>query len=374
MMSPIEFQLGILYFGNIYTDQPPFFGLEDHHFQQLARIAPNYGLNVLVFSAQGTDLHKKKILGYRLDSLQQWELTESNLPRVIYVRGISTLSSENEERYRLLTIFEKMNIDMINNNAFSELAGDKLAFHRYFQTTSLSPYLPATEAFNPKRLLNFCQRYPVVFLKPIDGFESRGLIRIETSLERTVIDFSDDLGNLQKLQGAIDQVLPNILDFIKERAYVIQEGISRKLLQNRLVEHRILFQRVGDQWFQTAHVLRLNSAQNLPFITAGREKNYLYQEAPFSLEIPHQAAFDLEIKHLGQQLCLMMNLNECQASEFSMDFIVDLDHRIKILECNARPSGFFLQTGNWQGRMLYIARTLQQAQFLISQFPNRIPN
>jgi len=57
-----------------------------------------------------------------------------------------------------------------------------------------------------------------------------------------------------------------------------------------------------------------------------------------------------------------------------MDFIVDPSYQIKILECNARPSGFFLQTGNWQGRMLYIARTLQQAQFLIGQFPIRIPN
>jgi len=310
MVSPIGFQLGILYFGNIYTGQPPFFGLEDHHFQQLARIAPNYGFRVLVFSAQGTDLHKQRIHGYYLDSQQQWQLTESTLPLVIYVRGISTVSAENEERYRLLEIFEKMNIAMINNNAFSELVGDKLAFHRYFQTTSLSSYLPATEAFNPSNLLEFCQRYPVVFLKPIDGFESRGLIRIETRSEKTILDFSDDFGNLQQIQGCLDQVLPKILEFIKDRAYVLQEGISRKLLQNRLVEHRILFQRVGDRWFQTTHVLRLNSAQNLPFITAGREKNYLYQEAPFSLEIPNQATFDLEIEQLGQQMCFLMNQNE----------------------------------------------------------------
>jgi hypothetical protein len=79
---------GILYFGDIYQNQPPFFGLEDHHFQQLARLAPNYGLQVIVFAALGTDLKAKKIRGLNLYSHQQWVLTEVPLTQVIYVRAI----------------------------------------------------------------------------------------------------------------------------------------------------------------------------------------------------------------------------------------------------------------------------------------------
>lgn len=373
MTVPRNHILGIFYFGNIYEYNPPFFGLEDHHFQQLARLAPNYGLTIAVFTSQGVDLDHKKISGYRLNSLQQWELSESYLPQVIYVRGISSVPAENEERYKLLEIFEKMNIKMINNLAFSELAGDKLAFYEYFKWTPLFPYLPATEAFEPNKFKDFCQSHVVVFLKPIDGFESRGLIRLETTPQKILVDYSDDDGSLQHIEGRSEQILPVILAFIKSRTYIMQEGITRDFLENRLVEHRILFQRVGDQWFQTTHVLRLNSAQNLPFITAGREKNCLYQDVPFSLEIPNIKAFEQEVHILGQNLCQLIHQGDRQASEFSMDFIVDTHHLIKILEINARPSGFFLQTGNWQGRMNYIARTLQQARFLIDQFGNTIP-
>lgn len=359
---------GILYFGDIYQNQPPFFGLEDHHFQQLARLAPNYGLQVIVFAALGTDLTAKKIRGFYLSSQQQWVLTEVPLPQVIYVRGISSAPHENLERYQIVDRFEKMQIPLINNNTFSEFVGDKLSFDRFLRQTPLSSYLPETEEFTLQTFKPFCDRHPVTFLKPVDGYESRGLIRIEYEHEIINIDFSDDQGTLQKLQGTFEQLLPEVLTFIQARSYIMQEGVPRKLIQNRLIEHRCLYQRVGEQWFQTTHVLRMNSAQNLPFITAGREKNVLFDESPLNLEISDKNAFEREIESLAQKLCVLFNQSPRHASEFSMDLIVNLNQEIKLLECNAKPSGFFLQTGNWQGRMLYLSRTLKQAQFLKNNF------
>ncbi|GEM_PF-5231525 len=374
MSTPDESIFGILYYGDIYQSQPPFFGLEDHHFQQLARLAPNYGLRVIVFAAIGTDLAARKIKGFHLSPRQQWVLTEAALPNVIYIRGISSNPVENLARYQLAGILEDMKVALINNNAFSELVGDKLAFDKFLRTTSLSGYLPETEEFTLEAFMPFCRRNPVTFLKPIDGFESRGLIRIETGSEITKIDFSDDRGALQQLDGTLEQLLPALLTFMQNRSYIMQEGVDRKLIQHRLVEHRCLYQRVGEHWFQTTHVLRINSAQNLPFITAGREKNFLFDEAPFNLEIADTKTFEREINSLGQQLCILFNRSERQASEFSMDFIVGLNHDIKLLECNAKPSGFFLQTGNWQGRMLYLSRTLEQARFLMKHFSKGLPN
>jgi glutathionylspermidine synthase len=52
-----------------------------------------------------------------------------------------------------------------------------------------------------------------------------------------------------------------------------------------------------------------------------------------------------------KKLCVLFNQSPRHASEFSMDLIVNLNQEIKLLECNAKPSGFFLQTGNWQGRI-----------------------
>jgi hypothetical protein len=92
------------------------------------------------------------------------------------------------------------------------------------------------------------------------------------------------------------------------------------------------------------------------------------EKRSLNLEISDKNAFEREIESLAQKLCVLFNQSPRHASEFSMDLIVNLNQEIKLLECNAKPSGFFLQTGNWQGRMLYLSRTLKQAQFLKNNF------
>lgn len=361
--------LGIFYNGQAVSDKTPNFGLEGHHFQQLARLAPNYGLKVIVFMPHRVDLENRLIQGYTLNRCQEWVFETFPFPNVLYVRGVSSDTAESQERFRLVEHFEKLGIANLNNNAFAELVGNKLLFHMALQKSEVASFLPYTEPWQSSRLPYFLQQFETVFLKPIDGFESRGLIRIQQDLGSYQWILSDSNGILETQSGSLTMLLSTLDRATKNHEYIMQEGIQRTPTSSRFVEHRCLMQRVKNTWYRTTHVLRVNSAQNLPFISAGREKNYLYQTPPFSLEIEEVERFEQNVQQLTDYLSRFFNQSPYYASEFSVDFILDSQQNVRLLECNARPSGFFLQTGDWLGRMSYLSHTLQQAACLVRNIP-----
>ncbi|MCE5196009.1 MAG: YheC/YheD family protein [Negativicutes bacterium] len=359
---------GILYREISLNNREAGFGFEDYHFRQLARLSANYGFRTVVFAAKGLDYERKTLQGYSLTPYQEWQPGCFPLPAVIYYRGVSIFVEENSERMQALQQLSSLGIPSLNNSLFTLLLDHKLNFYRFLQQTALSPFLPETREYSAAALWEMQKRHRVLFFKPIAGYESRGLLRLQQLEPGWQLDYNDDNGifSTQTLNSP-ENLLLRLEQITQNQDYLIQAGIPSFLCDHSVFEQRILMQRCKKKWLQACHVLRSSGTPDLPFITAAREitadaavlKNLLTKEQQNSMKAQIQTA----VRGLTQ----LFGEKPYEASEFSCDFMLDTKGKIWLLECNAKPSGFFIQTGDLDGRMAYLRHTLQQAVYLAEQ-------
>lgn len=359
---------GILYREISLNNHEVGFGFEDYHFRQLARLSANYGFKTVVFAAKGLNYEQKTIQGYCLTPDQEWQSGCFSLPDVIYYRGVSIYLEENSERIEALQRLSNLGIPSLNNPLFTRLLDHKLNFYHFLHQTALSPFLPETLNYSTAALAEMLLRHPVLFLKPTAGYESRGLLRLQQTDPGWQLAYNDDNGFLSTQNSlSPENLLLRAEQITQSQDYLIQAGITSFLWDHRVFEQRILMQRCQENWLQACHVLRCSGAQDVPFITAARE---ITADAAVLSDILSQELYSsmmAQIQTAVHGLTQLFGEKPYQASEFSCDFMLDTQGKIWLLECNAKPSGFFIQTGDLDGRMAYLRHTLLQAVYLAEQ-------
>ncbi|HZW48546.1 MAG TPA: YheC/YheD family protein [Bacillota bacterium] len=356
---------GILYRDVTVSNHETGFGFEDYHFRQLARLSTNYGFRTVVFSPKGLDYTHQTMEGYCLTSKSEWQFELFPLPSVIYYRGVSIYIEENSERIQALQCLTCLGIPSLNNSLFTLLLDHKLNFYLFLKETYLSSFLPETREYCGDALSEMLQHYRVLFLKPTAGYESRGLIRLQQTDSVWQIDYNDDDGVLSTRNlFSVNDLLQYVNQVIHSQDYLIQAGIASFQWDHKIFEQRILMQRCGKNWLQACHVIRSSGSQDIPFITAEREITANSNALAALLSIKQRDRVEAQIQTAIRGLTHLFEQKPYEASEFSCDFMLDTAGKIWLLECNAKPSGFFIQTGDLDGRMAYLRHTLQQAAYL----------
>jgi len=288
------------------------------------------------FTAPDVDFTRKRFHGvyydYRTDT---WERKYFPLPDVVYVRG------GGGRTRRLLEKFDDLGIRRINPLA---------AFYKddLYKIMSKDPimrrHVPSTVIIrNWKEAKRAVHRFGKAYLKAHRGRRGLQVMRIERAAKRRGYWYSySTLGRLVRRRAInLDGAVRSARTFFRGKKIIAQKAIDLvKLRRNRLVDFRAEVQRDKRGKLDIIGVCVRVGQPNSPITThayAYRYEDYL------SKLFPH--ASEREITDLKYDIQdFLYNVYEAverkygQFGEIGIDFGVDRNRRIWLIECNAQSA------------------------------------
>lgn len=134
------------------------------------------------------------------------------------------------------------------------------------QNSQTASHLPETHRFSQETFKNMCRKYSVVYVKPNDSSQGKGIIRVERLSDgRYLIKDRDTKGKIivPGLQAAYLRVLARKM----RRLYLVQQGINSVTKLGRPFDIRAHFLRLNGKW--TCMGLIGKQAPSLGVVTNG---------------------------------------------------------------------------------------------------------
>ena len=349
------------------------FGYDTLHLQQLSQLAQAYGLQLHIFSPEDVDSTQSCCSGFAwVDNT--WRRMLQPLPRLVYLRGTGFSPDELQSYETCQQYLQQQDVQFLNEPAFNVLLGDKHLLHQLLEThPTFQCYLPETKPYSWEALRDMLRQYACVYIKPVDGHESRGLIRLEQSAEDATNHFissavyNDRSNTLHRWERLSVSELAIKLSKLPLQGYIVQQGIATAVWEESTIELRLLCQRLGSTWLPQDEVLRMAGSEQLGMITARRER-WERPDRILSLCFPGKdQALLSEARGILQSFCTLIDSLGLVAMEFSLDLLVDQSGKLYILEANAKPSSFAVQLGDDDARRQGLRYKIQHTLWMMQQ-------
>lgn len=327
------------------------------YFQHLMRIAEERKMLVYVFEPQDIDWNNHRIKGTSLKGEGIFPF-----PAVIYDRYF--LGGENsvdieEIRVKLQLVYH---IPFVNPQSLFTITGNKWDTHQLLQKDH-EEYLPdACLLEQSSNLIEMLDKYGEIFLKPVGGAMSMGVIRV---IRRPTGIFWFNFSEKAFHQlTSMEELFTLITPLLKKTPYLIQEGIRRKQINGKNLEIRVYMQKNGQQkWLRTGMVSRIT---NEDVLTEETEKNLRLSRILLKL-YPDPQERRLIIKQLADISRSIVTTIEEEVGmfgELAVDLCIDQYDSVKLLEINAKPDNLFSQIRAYKLRTTAGLRLLNYAASL----------
>ncbi|WP_245975357.1 putative amidoligase domain-containing protein [Oceanobacillus chungangensis] len=335
------------------------FDRQTTYFQHLFKLAKEKQMFVYVFEPLDIDWDKQVIRGTTLDGEGTFPF-----PAVIYdrflFRGKKKLGySIDEIRVKLQTIHH---IPFINPPALFQLTGNKWST---FQLLSKEheAYLPETRLLTgANNLIEMLNLYGEVYLKPLDGSLSKGLIRvIRKPSGISLYEFNSS--TVQEFKQMDDLILFTS-SLIQKTPYLVQEGIRRKRIDGKNIEIRVYMQKSQKKnWLRTGMVTRLTKEEvmNEEFEENVRLSKVMEVLYPNANKRRYRTN---ELAKAAKAIVLTVEQEIGEFGEIAVDLCIDQYESIKLLEVNAKPDNLFSQIKAYKLRTIAANRLLDYAASL----------
>ncbi len=283
------------------------------------------------------DVAGDRISGYRFNGT---ELLKEifPFPDVIYNRISNRTFERSEPCVEFFNRCQDWGIPYFNDRFLSKWDVFKLLVNR----DALAAHLPKTiQLKEEKSILELLNAFPSLFLKPIDGSEGRGILRITRQFDSQFrLDASKALDPplpLLSEQG----ILAFINQYVPVEHYILQQGIPLIQQNDGYVDFRILCNRNEyGIWCITSSTARVGTRNRIVTnVSSGArieplmdvlEKQFPIQKAKYIRSV----LFELAIE---TAYCIHEKANGI-FGEFGIDFGVDKEGHVWIFEVNSKPS------------------------------------
>lgn len=334
------------------------FDRQTTYFQHLFRLAKEKQMFVYVFEPQDINWDQQVIKGTTLNGEGIFPF-----PAVIYDRLFSRKANNDYDIDEIRAKLETLNkIPFLNPPAMVELTSNKWETHQLLSDEH-DEYLPETRRFKHfTDLTEMLDRYGEVFIKPIDGSMSRGVMRI-IRRPTEILMFHVYTKTVQQF-SRIEELFNVIEPFIETTPHLIQEGIRRKKYNGKNLEIRVYMQKNEKQiWFRTGMVARLTSNEVMTEdlevnLRLSIVMNRLYQDPTERRYMTNQ------LGRIARKIVATVEQEVGDFGELAVDLCIDQYDSIKLLEINAKPDNLFSQIRAYKLRSLAGIRLLNYAASL----------
>lgn len=324
-------------------------------FEALNDVAKTLSIRLQFFAPSDVSVRTRTVRGYSLSQGRYIPRTIP-LPGVVYDRYFAGRLSRLPRYLRVRRAMEAQGVIFVNS-----LPASKLAVHNLLKQTHLAPHLPETKPLtSTKSLLEFIDKHPMVYLKPISGARGWGILRVERSGRSTYTYRGHILG--QPASGTVRgrRTLANLLRPLTSRTpYLMQQGIDLLQMERGLADVRTVVQKDGEGvWQVTGMAFRVGAPHSVTsnIHTGGTVRPVDEELWGRVTQLALQFAVELE-RQLGA------------LGELGLDFGVDRSGRIWFIETNTRPGRYiFHLLGDLPTRRVALRRPLEYARFLATRY------
>ncbi|MGE5560111.1 MAG: YheC/YheD family protein [Chloroflexota bacterium] len=333
-----------------------WFGEQHSFLISMNQAALSQGARLALFEPINIDWRNRRIHGYGI--VGRRVIRESfRFPDVIYDRFFPRFYRRRPSYTATVRRLQRSGIPFIN----AYLGGKLRVYEELSEEPELRVYLPETKPLSsPLAAGTMLERYGRVFLKPVNGTQGAGVIRV------------DKVGDNYSYVGRIDfkRIGPKVVSkhglyeliarVIAGRPYLVQQPISLKTSNRSVMDIRVVVQKAGGPaWHVTGMAWRVGApnAVTSNLHTGGHaepvEEPLRSEVAAAALKIA--AAIDKRLGPFG---------------ELGLDFGVDTDDRIWFIEANGRLGrAIFHQLRDRDGAHLAHIRPIQYARWISEHEP-----
>ncbi|MCZ8518366.1 MULTISPECIES: YheC/YheD family endospore coat-associated protein [Paenibacillus] len=359
---------------------PPF---ENQGFyRRLIQAGQPLGLSVFVFTPQDLPEGGDGVTGYSYNAAgQRWERMDYPLPGVVYDRCFSlTRGASALYRAALRKLQAAPGVRLLG----TPLPG-KWAVHRLLERDGrFTALLPRTEPLSLKTLAAGLREHGEVLLKPEAGSQGRGVLHVRRTPPGTrgAAAFSvrgRDAGGRAVSRGFADAAALGqwLRGFIRGRRYLLQQYLQLQTEAGAAFDVRALVQKDGSgRWQLTGTAVRQAPAGSVTSNLHGGGTAAVAQTflaAAFGAE--RGAALHRGLCRIAGELAEAVEAGHGRLAELGIDFGVDRDGRLWVLEVNSKPGrSVFSRLHDTGAAAAAVRRPLQYAACLLETAADRRPD
>jgi Glutathione synthase/Ribosomal protein S6 modification enzyme (glutaminyl transferase) len=339
-------------------------------YQKMIAAGLKLGLEMFVFTPQDVDYRQHRIhaLFYNTET-KTWSRKWTKFPHMIFDRCRIQRSRRFEQLKRFRSVYGHLTF-------LNRPLRNKWTVYRTLQKNErFRPHLPATRFYESMRDVNeMLKKYPLLYLKPINGTGGRGILRIERKSDGTLlIQGRDRNRRIIKPQRISYTVLHARLSTwsLKEQKYLVQQGIHLKLPNGRVHDYRMLVQKNGaGEWEMTGCAGRVGSRGSITSNLHGGGEAVPMRTLLLKW-IGDEALADSvqqQAKELGEEIAAYLEKSYNELCELALDLAIDRQGRIWLLEVNPKPAReVFAKAGEKETYRKAIIRPLEYALWVYQE-------
>ncbi|WP_068773359.1 YheC/YheD family protein [Paenibacillus sp. FJAT-26967] len=326
---------------NVYPDSSKgLFGAITAFCQELDEASRQQNARVFIFTVEGITPGSSQVSGWQYSD-GSWKRGTFPVPSVIYNRLTSRVL---EARPKVQQFFREAK-SAHGSKVFNEKYLNKTeVFQALKNDEACKSFLPESHPFkNYAMLQNMCNKYPVVFLKPVLGSLGKGILRITELGDKTYsCEIPTVNGTNRKVYRSLSKLFSAQLGKLKTSRYQIQQGLALIHVGGRPVDFRALVQKdQKGEWAVTSVVARIAGANHFVSNLARGGSLGTVKETLARTSLP---AADLkkisdQIRKAAVAVAAGIQTNiPSLFGELGVDLAVDTSGRVWLLEVNSKPS------------------------------------
>lgn len=300
------------------------------HEKRLRKYRDIKGLFVIT-AGDGINTQRRSVQGYYYnhggkDIRSRWVKGVFPYPDVLYKR-------RRLNKIVRQSLFNEIGEDHVIN---SDLFNKKELWDSISSDDEVRQYFPYTEELKDfQQIKNLLIKYPVLYLKPTDGSQGSGIIKIERFKEKNTVQITNRKMSKKNLYN-IDFAERYLRKMIR-KPYLIQQGIQSEMDGHKVDFRAYLQKNYSGKWNLQGIIARTakkdSIVTNLRFV----EKLLIGDDAfKYTLKVDQATLKDISerIRHTCMLICEEIDKKLGNYGDVAIDFIIDKELNIWILEIN----------------------------------------
>lgn len=302
-----------------------------------AHAAQKFHALLYIFTLKDINFEKKYINGFipkEENNKWIWQRQVLPMPDAICCRMAYGVTSP---AYKKIKLLEEIIPDIRIVNRITKVSKWKIA--KLLQSDPhAKKYIPETHFFTGADvIIKMLEKFSSVFLKPVRRSLGLGIIKIIKGSSNKYTAYFNSEGKNQKIDGDMDLILRKLEDVMGTRSYIVQQGISVALIDEKPFDLRVTMQKDGKgEWMFSRCSARIAAPGNIVTNVAAGGRGVSAVKVLRTIFNDKIEPVMNEVENAGLTIAKALDSRLDNIGDLGLDIGLDINGRVYLFEVNFR--------------------------------------